>query len=93
MIEFRDVCFSYGDKRVINNLSFSIPAGEARVIMGQSGSGKSTILRLILGLVKPDCGEILVENISIESLHSPLDEACDPVTQHALPYPSERRSK
>ena len=63
MIEFRNVSFSYGDKPVLENLSFNIPAGESRVIMGQSGSGKSTILRLILGLVKLDEGNILIEGI------------------------------
>jgi len=65
LIEFRNVSFSYGDKQVLEDLSFKIPAGEARVIMGQSGSGKSTILRLILGLVKPDKGDILIENTNI----------------------------
>jgi phospholipid/cholesterol/gamma-HCH transport system ATP-binding protein len=65
MIEFRNVCFSYGDKPVLKNLSFFIPAGEARVIMGQSGSGKSTILRLILGLVSPQEGEILIDERNI----------------------------
>ncbi len=65
MIEFRNVSFSYGDKPVLENLSFKIPTGEARVIMGQSGSGKSTILRLILGLAKPDEGDILIEDTNI----------------------------
>jgi len=68
MIEFKNVNFSYGDKPVIKNLSFFIPDGEARVIMGQSGSGKSTILRLILGLVKPDGGEILIEGQNIRGM-------------------------
>jgi len=65
LIEFRNVSFSYGDKPVIKDLSFKIPAGESRVIMGQSGSGKSTILRLILGLAKPHKGDILIEDTNI----------------------------
>ncbi|MCP4704152.1 MAG: ATP-binding cassette domain-containing protein, partial [candidate division Zixibacteria bacterium] len=65
MIEFRNVSFSYGDKPVIRDLSFYIPTGESRVIMGQSGSGKSTILRLILGLAKPDAGDIIIEDTNI----------------------------
>ena len=40
MIEFRNVSFSYDNRPVIRDLSFKIPAGESRVIMGQSGSGK-----------------------------------------------------
>jgi phospholipid/cholesterol/gamma-HCH transport system ATP-binding protein len=65
MIEFRHVDFSYDDKQVLKDVSFHIPDGESRVIMGHSGSGKSTILRLILGLNKPDSGEILVEDKNI----------------------------
>jgi phospholipid/cholesterol/gamma-HCH transport system ATP-binding protein len=65
MIEFRNVNFAYADKQVLKDVSFYIPNGEARVIMGHSGSGKSTILRLILGLIKPDSGEIFVEEQNI----------------------------
>ena len=65
MIEFRNVNFSYGDKLILKDMSFFIPDGESRVIMGHSGSGKSTILRLILGLICPDSGEIFVENQNI----------------------------
>lgn len=65
MIEFRDVRFSYYDKEVIKGVSFKIPSGESRIIMGHSGSGKSTMLRLILGLEKPDSGDILIDGRSI----------------------------
>ncbi len=65
MIEFHDVNFSYGEKETIKNVSFQIPDGETRVIMGHSGSGKSTILRLILGLVRPSKGKILVDGYDI----------------------------
>jgi len=65
MIEFRNVSFAYGEEPVLKNISFVIPDGESRVIMGQSGSGKSTILRLILGLARPQSGEILIEGQNI----------------------------
>ena len=65
MIEFQNVNYSIGDHKILKNVSFLIPDGESRVIMGHSGSGKSTILRLILGLVCPDNGHILVENTDI----------------------------
>jgi phospholipid/cholesterol/gamma-HCH transport system ATP-binding protein len=65
MIELRNVDYSIGGKQIIKNASFLVPDGESRVIMGKSGSGKSTILRLILGLVSPDRGDILVENTNI----------------------------
>lgn len=65
MIEFQNINYSIGDKQIIKDISFSIPNGEPRVIMGQSGSGKSTILRLILGLIYPDNGDILIDGQSI----------------------------
>jgi phospholipid/cholesterol/gamma-HCH transport system ATP-binding protein len=61
MIEFRDVIYSIGGRRILTDVSFVVGAGETRVILGPSGSGKSTILRLLLGLVRPDSGAILVE--------------------------------
>jgi phospholipid/cholesterol/gamma-HCH transport system ATP-binding protein len=65
MIGFRNVNFSIGEKQILKNVSFEIPSGESRVIMGHSGSGKSTILRLILGLIHPQSGEIFVDDINI----------------------------
>jgi phospholipid/cholesterol/gamma-HCH transport system ATP-binding protein len=65
MIALRKVSYSIGDHLILNNVSFEIPTGESRVIMGHSGSGKSTILRLILGLICPDNGEIVVDNSNV----------------------------
>ncbi len=65
MIEFRNVNFSYGDKQVLKDVSFFVPDAESRVIMGHSGSGKSTILRLILGLISPDSGDIFIDDQNI----------------------------
>jgi phospholipid/cholesterol/gamma-HCH transport system ATP-binding protein len=60
VIEFRDVSFSFGDRPILDGVSFAMEEGRTRVIMGASGAGKSTILKLILGLLTPDAGEILV---------------------------------
>lgn len=57
---FRHLSFSYGDRRIINDVSFDIPAGKVVALMGGSGVGKTTLLRLISGLVGPDCGELEV---------------------------------
>jgi phospholipid/cholesterol/gamma-HCH transport system ATP-binding protein len=65
MIEFRHINYSIAGKQIIKDVSFRIPNGESRVIMGHSGSGKSTILRLILGLACPDSGEILIDGENI----------------------------
>src|SRR5881392_3085465 len=55
-IEFRNVNFSYEDKKVLNDLSFQLAKGEIKIILSGSGGGKSTILKLVLGLLKPDAG-------------------------------------
>ena len=65
MIEFRDVWKSFGTKAVLRGASFTIKRGEAIGIIGPSGTGKSTALRLISGLISPDKGDILVDGRSI----------------------------
>lgn len=64
-IEFRDVKFSYEDKKVLDGLSFKVARGEIKIILSGSGGGKSTILKLILGLLKPDAGQILIDGEEI----------------------------
>lgn len=59
---------SYGDKRVLEDLSFDLPRGKSLVIMGRSGSGKSVSLRLMDGLEKPDGGQILFDGLDIAPL-------------------------
>jgi phospholipid/cholesterol/gamma-HCH transport system ATP-binding protein len=65
MIEFRNVTKSFNDEIVLKDISFEISRGETKVILGASGSGKSTILKLILGLIRPDSGTIWVEGQDI----------------------------
>jgi ABC-type transporter Mla maintaining outer membrane lipid asymmetry ATPase subunit MlaF len=60
LIEFRDVHKSFGSKRILQGASFKIRRGEAVGIIGASGTGKSTTLRLAAGLLAPDKGEILI---------------------------------
>jgi ABC-type transporter Mla maintaining outer membrane lipid asymmetry ATPase subunit MlaF len=60
VIEFRDVWKYFGKKAVLRGVTFKIKRGEAVGIIGPSGTGKSTALRLISGLIAPDRGEILV---------------------------------
>ncbi|MGI9242073.1 MAG: metal ABC transporter ATP-binding protein [Verrucomicrobiales bacterium] len=60
MISFRDVSFSYGGPAVIQNASFEIGKDDSICVVGPNGGGKTTLLRLILGLEKPDRGSIEV---------------------------------
>ena len=64
-IEFRDVSLSFGDRVILDRVSFAVRYGESKVVMGGSGTGKSTLLRLVLGLLKPDSGQILVDGEDI----------------------------
>lgn len=58
-IEVKNLIKTFGEKRVIDNVSFKVKDGETLAIVGFSGSGKSTILKLICGLLTPDSGDII----------------------------------
>jgi sulfate-transporting ATPase len=60
VIEFKGVSKSFGDRLLIDNLSFAVPAGAIVGIIGPNGAGKSTIFRMINGTEKPDSGEIVI---------------------------------
>ncbi|MEE8448051.1 MAG: ATP-binding cassette domain-containing protein [Thermodesulfobacteriota bacterium] len=68
LVDFRKVVKSFDDNRVLEGLDLSIRQGEVITIMGGSGSGKSVLLRLMLGLLKPDSGQILVAGEDIVPL-------------------------
>ncbi len=57
-VSFRDVCKSYGDKTLIQNLSFDVPRGAVVGIIGPNGAGKTTLFRMVTGQEAPDSGEI-----------------------------------
>ncbi|PYK11711.1 MAG: hypothetical protein DME65_06620 [Verrucomicrobia bacterium] len=68
MVELRDVHMQFEEKQVLDGVSLKIEPQERLVIMGQSGSGKSTILRLILGTLRPDSGSIFFKRFEITRL-------------------------
>ncbi|HKZ57040.1 MAG TPA: ATP-binding cassette domain-containing protein [Thermodesulfovibrionales bacterium] len=65
MIVFDRVWFSYGTNQILKDLSFSIDANEKVAILGGSGEGKTTILKLIVGLIRPDSGRIIIDGEDI----------------------------
>ena len=67
-IEFRNVCLSFDEKPALADISFRLECGEMAFITGISGSGKSVLLRLAIGLLKPDAGQILIDGREIETL-------------------------
>ncbi len=68
-IEFCDVHLAFDEKTILNGISFTVRRGETKIILGRSGGGKSTIIRLILGLLKPDSGDILVNGVNITEMN------------------------
>lgn len=73
LIEFRNVYKSFGSKQILRGASFKIRRGEAVGIIGSSGTGKSTALRIAAGLLQPDKGEVLIKGEARKGLLSDHD--------------------
>ena len=58
VVELRDVHLAFGETEVLKGVSFLVERGETLVVMGASGVGKSTVLRLVLGILKPQAGSV-----------------------------------
>ena len=67
IVSFRDVHLSF-DRPILRGVSFDLCRGGTKIVLGGSGSGKTTILRLILGLLKPDAGRIRVDGAEVDQL-------------------------
>ncbi len=65
MIHFDHVHYSIGGRKILEDISFEVKKGTTKIILGPSGIGKSTALRLILGLVSPDSGDIRIDGQSV----------------------------
>ena len=67
-VEFRNVSLAFDENVVLRDLSFTIPRGDMRILLGRSGSGKSVLLKLILGLLRPDAGAVLVNGREVDHM-------------------------
>jgi len=67
-VVFDKVSFAFDDHVVLRDISFSIPKGSMGIVLGASGAGKSVVLKLILGLFRPDAGTILVNGQRVDSM-------------------------
>lgn len=69
LVEIRDVHFARGTRPILSDMTLSIPRGKVTVIMGGSGCGKTTVLNLIGGRLRPDRGQVLVDGLSVPDLN------------------------
>jgi phospholipid/cholesterol/gamma-HCH transport system ATP-binding protein len=70
-IEFRDVDLAFDDMIVLDKVSFTVRRGETKIVLGGSGTGKSTIINLVLGLLKPDAGRVIIDGEDITDYDEP----------------------
>ncbi|WFE68892.1 ATP-binding cassette domain-containing protein [Thiomicrospira sp. R3] len=68
LIQIENVSFSRGGRKIFDDLTLSIPRGKVTAIMGPSGTGKTTLLKLIAGQLKPESGKILVDGLDVNQL-------------------------
>ena len=68
LVEFRDLAFGYGARTILDGISFTVPRGKVTALMGASGGGKTTVLRLIGGQLRPIRGEVRVNGKDVPSL-------------------------
>lgn len=68
MIEIINLCKSFGGHQVLDNLNLTIDTGETTVIIGRSGCGKSVLLKHIIGLLKPDSGQVIVDGKDVTKM-------------------------
>ncbi len=68
MIKLVNVCKSFGSQTVLNNLCLEIPKGEITAIIGPSGEGKSILLKQLIGLQRPESGQVIVDGLDITRL-------------------------
>ena len=67
-VEFRNVTFGYDERKILKQLSFQVKQGERVTLMGRTGAGKSTILKLLLGLYEPQEGEVQIQGIAASNI-------------------------
>ena len=65
---FKDICLSYGEQQILNNINLDIYPGEILGLLGPNGVGKSSLFNLLIGLIKPNSGQILINSINVNDI-------------------------
>ena len=81
-IEVSGLCKSYGDKKVLDNVTFSIDKGSVVGFLGPNGAGKSTTMNIITGYISPGGGSIKI--CGIDMLENPLEWNCQDMYSHKI---------
>ena len=71
LVECRHLSFGYGDRRILDDLSFTVPRGKVTALMGASGGGKTTVLRLIGGQQRAQRGDVLFDGQNVGKMAQP----------------------
>ncbi len=74
IVTVNDLTVSFGNHLVINNLNFSINQGDFLVVIGENGVGKTTLVRSLLGFIKPQKGKIIINSTNKDWLCSPVSQ-------------------
>lgn len=92
MISFQNVRKSFGAREVLKGLSFEVPDGQILFILGTSGTGKSVLLKNVVGLLKPDSGAIVIDGVDVTQLSEkelfPVRRRCGMVFQQPALFDS-----
>ena len=92
MIEFRNISKSFGSKHVLKDVSLTVDKGQILFIVGLSGAGKSVLVKHLVGLLKPDTGQVLLDGVDITHLSEkafyPVRKRCAMVFQHSTLFDS-----
>lgn len=92
MIAFKNVVKSFGERRVLKGISFEVREGEILFVLGTSGTGKSVLLKNLVGLLRPDEGEIWLDGEEVsrftENQYFPVRKKCGMVFQHPALFDS-----
>ncbi len=92
MIEFRNIYKSFGSKHVLRNVSLTVDSGQILFIVGISGAGKSVLVKHLVGLMRPDGGQVILDGQDITNLEEkafyPVRKRCAMVFQHSTLFDS-----
>jgi phospholipid/cholesterol/gamma-HCH transport system ATP-binding protein len=92
MIEFKNVIKKFGERTVLNGITFKVKEGDIIFILGTSGTGKSVLLKNIVGLMRPEEGEIWIDGQEVSRLseveYFPIRKKCGMVFQHPALFDS-----